>query len=99
MMMSSATATAVTTEGLAEDMNDNTNNDDNANNNDDDNDEEEDFSVAVVDYQSPDAPQLLTASLKTTGFAVLTNYTPLTTTTLIHDVYQEWRTFLIHLHH
>ena len=101
MMMNSAKATAAA--GLTEDkaavvMNDNTNNDDNDNNNDKD-DEEEDFSVAVVDYQSPNAAQLLTASLKTTGFAVLTNYTPLTTTTLIHDVYQEWRTFLIHLHH
>ena len=101
MMMSSAKDAAAA--GLTEDkaavvMNDNNNNDDN-NNDDNNNEEEEDFSVAVVDYQSPDAAQLLTESLKTTGFAVLTNYTPLTTTTLIHDVYQEWRMFLIHLHH
>ena len=30
--------------------------------------------VAVVDYQSPDAPKRFTESLRDTGFAVLTNH-------------------------
>ena len=30
--------------------------------------------VAVVDYQSPDAPKRFTDSLRNTGFAVLTNH-------------------------
>jgi len=59
-------------------------------------DSEFDFSVAVVDFEAPGASQKLTDSLKSTGFAVLTN-TPVTNE-LIREVYDEWREFLIQLH-
>lgn len=55
------------------------------------------FAVAVVDFAAPGASQKLTDSLKTTGFAVLTN-TPVPND-LIQDVYDEWREFMIRLHH
>mmetsp|Transcript_61062 Transcript_61062/g.68356 ORF Transcript_61062/g.68356 Transcript_61062/m.68356 type:complete len:464 (+) Transcript_61062:324-1715(+) len=61
--------------------------------NEEDSDE---LSVAVVDFASPHAPKLLTDSLKTTGFAVVTN-TPVSND-LIHEVYHEWRQFMIRLH-
>ena len=54
------------------------------------------FKVAVVDFKSPDAAQQFTDSLKTTGFAVLTNHP--VSNTLIQDVYSEWREFMIRLH-
>ena len=55
-----------------------------------------DFSVAVVDFEAPKASQKLTDSLKSTGFAVLTN-TPVPNN-LIQEVYDEWREFMIRLH-
>lgn len=68
---------------------DNHNNDHATNNN------EHRFSVAVVDFAAEDAPKKLTDSLKSTGFAVLTN-TPVSND-LIQDVYSEWREFMIRL--
>ena len=55
-----------------------------------------DFSVAVVDFEAQGASQKLTDSLKSTGFAVLTN-TPVPNH-LIREVYNEWREFMIQLH-
>lgn len=56
---------------------------------------DEQFAVAVVDYTSSSAAEKLTDSLKSTGFAVLTN-TPVPDS-LIQDVYAEWREFMIRL--
>jgi hypothetical protein len=53
------------------------------------------FKVAVVDYRAPDAAKRFTDSLKTTGFAVLTNHP--VSNDLIHDVYAEWRDLMITL--
>jgi len=57
---------------------------------------EDKFAVAVVDYTAADAAKKLTDSLKSTGFAVLTN-SPVSND-LIQDVYSEWREFMIRLH-
>lgn len=54
------------------------------------------FAVAVVDYTAADAAKKLTDSLKSTGFAVLTN-SPVSDD-LIQDVYSEWRQFMIRMH-
>lgn len=51
-----------------------------------------DFDVQVVDLSLPDAPKLFTDSLKTTGFAVLTNHP--VKSELIQAVYKEWNDFL-----
>lgn len=56
---------------------------------------DEKFSVAVVDFTADDAAKKLTDSLKSTGFAVLTN-SPVSND-LIQDVYSEWREFMIRL--
>lgn len=56
----------------------------------------EEFSVAVVDYAAPDAALRFTDSLKTTGFAVLTNHP--VEWDLVAGVYSEWRDFLCRLH-
>lgn len=56
----------------------------------------EDFRVAVVDFAAPGAAMHFTNSLKTTGFAVLTNH-PIAND-LIERVYSEWRDFLCRLH-
>jgi len=53
------------------------------------------FSVAVVDFISKDAPKKLTDSLKSTGFAVVKN-SPVSNQ-LISDVYNEWRDFMTRL--
>ena len=53
------------------------------------------FKVAVVDYRAPDAAKRFTDSLKTTGFAVLTNHP--VSNDLIQDVYTEWRDLMITL--
>ena len=53
------------------------------------------FKVAVVDYRAPDAAKRFTDSLKTTGFAVLTNHP--VSNDLIQDVYTEWRDLMIRL--
>jgi len=53
------------------------------------------FKVAVVDYRAPDAAKKFTDSLKTTGFAVLTNHP--VSNELIQDVYTEWRDLMIML--
>jgi len=55
----------------------------------------EKFKVAVVDYSAPDASKKFTDSLKTTGFAVLTNHP--VASDLIQGVYSEWRDFMIRL--
>ena len=57
--------------------------------------EDEQFAVAVVDYNAADAAKKLTDSLKTTGFAVLTN-SPVSND-LIQSVYSKWREFMIKL--
>ena len=57
---------------------------------------EDKFAVAVVDYNAADAAKKLTDSLKSTGFAVLTN-SPVSDD-LIQEVYSEWREFMIRLH-
>lgn len=44
--------------------------------------------VAVVDFTAPDAPERFSASLRETGFAVLTNH-PLSWP-LVEQVYREW---------
>lgn len=44
--------------------------------------------VAVVDYQTPEAPELFTRSLRETGFAVLVNH-PLPWG-LVEQIYREW---------
>eukprot|EP00908_Phaeocystis_cordata_P010864 Transcript_21714.p2 GENE.Transcript_21714~~Transcript_21714.p2 ORF type:complete len:357 (-),score=192.30 Transcript_21714:65-1135(-) len=54
------------------------------------------FKVAVVDYSAPDAAKKFTDSLKSTGFAVLTNHP--VSNDLIQGVYSEWRDFMIALH-
>ena len=54
------------------------------------------FRVAVVDFAAPDASQRFTDSLKTTGFAVLTNHP--VADELTSGVYAEWRDFLTRLH-
>ena len=53
------------------------------------------FKVAVVDYRAPDAAKTFTDSLKTTGFAVLTNHP--VSNELIQGVYAEWRDLMITL--
>lgn len=57
---------------------------------------DEQFDVAVVDFAAPGAAKRFTDSLKTTGFAVLTNH-PIAND-LITGVYSEWRDFLSRLH-
>ena len=57
---------------------------------------EDKFAVAVVDFAAADAAKRLTDSLKSTGFAVLTN-SPVSND-LIQAVYGEWRDFMIRLH-
>lgn len=47
--------------------------------------------VAVVDYQSPDAPKRFTESLRNTGFAVLTNH-PIQYN-MVHQLQTEWLKF------
>ena len=54
------------------------------------------FKVAVVDLRDPDAALRFTDSLKSTGFAVLTNHP--VPSDLITGVYSEWRDFMIKLH-
>ncbi|MBI5088300.1 MAG: isopenicillin N synthase family oxygenase [Actinobacteria bacterium] len=49
------------------------------------------MNVEVVDYQSPDAPESFTRSLRHTGFAVLVNH-PLPQS-LVQQVYDEWLAF------
>jgi len=57
---------------------------------------DEKFKVAVVDFGDPDAPCKFTQSLKTTGFAVITNHP--VASPLIEEVYDEWRSFMKVLH-
>eukprot|EP00930_Biecheleria_cincta_P083913 TRINITY_DN73413_c0_g1_i1.p1 TRINITY_DN73413_c0_g1~~TRINITY_DN73413_c0_g1_i1.p1 ORF type:complete len:330 (+),score=67.52 TRINITY_DN73413_c0_g1_i1:127-1116(+) len=52
----------------------------------------DDFEVQVVDLTLPSAPKQFTDSLKTTGFAVVTNH-PLKCD-LIRSVYKEWNGFM-----
>ena len=47
--------------------------------------------VAVVDFTAPDAPERFSASLRETGFAVLTNH-PLAWP-LVEQIYAEWSAF------
>lgn len=47
--------------------------------------------VAVVDFTAPDAPERFSASLRETGFAVLTNH-PLDWS-LVEQIYAEWSAF------
>ena len=47
--------------------------------------------VAVVDYQSPDAPKRFTESLRDTGFAVLTNH-PIQYD-MVQQLQNEWLNF------
>jgi len=47
--------------------------------------------VLTVDFQSPEAPELFSQSLKQTGFAVLTNH--LISHNLIEQSYQAWEKF------
>jgi isopenicillin N synthase-like dioxygenase len=49
------------------------------------------MNVEVVDFQSPDAPQSFTRSLRHTGFAVLVNH-PLPQA-LVQQIYDEWLAF------
>jgi isopenicillin N synthase-like dioxygenase len=49
------------------------------------------MNVEVVDYQSPEAPQAFTRSLRHTGFAVLVNH-PLPQS-LVQQIYDEWLAF------
>jgi isopenicillin N synthase-like dioxygenase len=49
------------------------------------------MNVEVVDYQSPDAPESFTRSLRHTGFAVLVNH-PLPHE-LVQQIYDEWLAF------
>ncbi|MGD9996863.1 MAG: 2OG-Fe(II) oxygenase family protein [Ilumatobacteraceae bacterium] len=49
------------------------------------------MNVEVVDYQSPDAPESFTRSLRHTGFAVLVNH-PLPQE-LVQQIYDEWLAF------
>lgn len=57
---------------------------------------DERFQVAVVDFSAPDAPARFTDSLKSTGFAVLTNHG--VDPELISGVYDEWRELMVRLH-
>ena len=58
--------------------------------------DDDSFAVDVVDYNNANAAKKLTDSLKSTGFAVLTN-SPVSDD-LIQEVYAEWRAFMIQLH-
>jgi isopenicillin N synthase-like dioxygenase len=49
------------------------------------------MNVEVVDFQSPDAPEAFTRSLRHTGFAVLINH-PLPQS-LVQQIYDEWLAF------
>jgi isopenicillin N synthase-like dioxygenase len=49
------------------------------------------MNVEVVDFQSPDAPESFTRSLRHTGFAVLVNH-PLPSE-LVQQIYDEWLAF------
>lgn len=49
------------------------------------------MNVEVVDFQSPDAPESFTRSLRHTGFAVLVNH-PLSSG-LVQQIYDEWLAF------
>lgn len=49
------------------------------------------MNVEVVDFQSPDAPEFFTRSLRHTGFAVLVNH-PLPQP-LVQQIYDEWLAF------
>lgn len=49
------------------------------------------MNVEVVDFQSPDAPEAFTRSLRHTGFAVLVNH-PLPQS-LVQQIYDEWLAF------